>query len=279
MSAAIVRQLGQRQEWRAYIGDVPVGTATVRSGSEAGARFVRLSVEPGYRRRGIGHELLDAVCSVLRSAGCVTVEAIAVAGSDGETFADRLGATIGDELADDVLQLAALDHPRLQALGEPRLGYDVRPWIGTAPDDLVESYARAKHWIADAPNNYPPIVPDWSECLVREHEKARAARGAELWVSAAVPAGTSLVVALTEIEVHSSGTAASQVDTVVLPQHRRKGLATMVKADLLLRLHDGRPDLRSVGATCAVANVAMRTVNHRLGFREEQRRTLYRLAL
>jgi RimJ/RimL family protein N-acetyltransferase len=69
------------------------------------------------------------------------------------------------------------------------------------------------------------------------------------------------------------------VDTVVRPDHRHNGLATMVKADLLLRLHHARPDLVSVGVTCAVANIGMRAVNYRLGFREEQRRTLYRLVL
>jgi RimJ/RimL family protein N-acetyltransferase len=53
----------------------------------------------------------------------------------------------------------------------------------------------------------------------------------------------------------------------------------MVKADLLLKLHDAPPGLRSVSATCAVANTAMRAVNYRLGFRERQRQTLYRLAL
>jgi RimJ/RimL family protein N-acetyltransferase len=61
--------------------------------------------------------------------------------------------------------------------------------------------------------------------------------------------------------------------------HRRKGLATAVKADLLLRLLAERPDLGSVRVTCALANTGMRAVNHRLGFREQQRRTLYRLDL
>lgn len=275
----MVRQLGQRQEWRAYVGDVAVGAATVHSGSDPGARFMRLRVEPGYRRRGVGHELLEAVCSVLRRAGYVTVEAVAVAGSDGEAFARRLGAAVGDELAEDVLPLGPPDRSRLQALRVPLVGYGVRRWIGAVPDDLLETYAAAKRRISDAPNNYPPVVPDWSPALVRDAERARAARGAALWVAAAVPAGTNLVVAFTEVEVVDSDTAASQVDTVVLPEHRRIGLATMVKADLLLELHDARPDLRSVAVSCAVANKAMRAVNHRLGFREEQRRTLYRLAL
>jgi RimJ/RimL family protein N-acetyltransferase len=236
-------------------------------------------VEPRFRHCGIGGDLLDAMCVVLRATGCVTIEAIAIAGSDGSAFARRIGATVGDELADDVLEFAALDRLRLEALRVPPAGYGVRSWTGLPPDDLVDSYAAAKLAIADAPNNYAPRVPAWSAALVRQAQEARAGRGAALWVEAAVPTGTNVVAAFTEIEVIETKTAANQVDTVVLRDHRRRGLATTVKAALLLRLHAARPDLLTVGVTCGVSNVGMRAVNHRLGFREEQRRTLYRLML
>lgn len=52
-----------------------------------------------------------------------------------------------------------------------------------------------------------------------------------------------------------------------------------VKARLLLRVYQARPDLVSSRVTCALANTGMRAVNRRLGFRDEQRRALYRLEL
>jgi mycothiol synthase len=223
--------------------------------------------------------LLEAASADLRRAGCRTVEAIAVAGSDGAAFAGRLGAAVGDELVDGVLRFAKISPLQMQTLRVPPPGYVLWHWRGRAPSSLVESYARAKRSIADAPNRHPPVVPAWDTALVRAHEQARADCQVELWVTAAVAAGTANVVAFTEIETIGTAPDASQVDTVVLPAHRRKGLASAVKADLLLQLRTARPGLVSIGVTCALANTGMRAVNHRLGFREQQRRTLYRLGL
>jgi mycothiol synthase len=265
--------------WRACIADRQVGMVTAQPGSEPGARFVRLNVDPPYRRAGIGRMLFEAARADLRRAGCRTAEAIAVAGSDGEAFARRLGAVIGDELVDDVLSLDTIDPQRLRALCVPPPGYTLRHWAGRAPDSLVESYARAKRSIADAPNRHPPPMPDWDATLVRADEQARAERHGKLWVVVAVGTGSDNVVAFTEMETTGTSAEADQVDTAVLPAHRRKGLATAIKADLLLRLHAARPDLVASRVTCALANTGMRAVNHRLGFREQQRRTLYRLDL
>lgn len=253
--------------------------ATVHPGSEPAARFVRLSVDPPYRRRGIARMLLDVADTELRQAGCRAVEAIAVAGSDGEAFAARLGATVGDELVDDVLSFETIDPPLMRRLCVPPPGYTLRHWTGRAPGDLIESYAWAKRSIADAPNRHPPPVPAWDTGLVRAHEQARADSRAELWVAVAVLAGTNDVVAFTEMETVGASVEASQVDTAVLPAHRRKGLATAIKANLLVRLRTARPGLVSSSVTCALANTGMRAVNYRLGFRELQRRTLYRLDL
>lgn len=265
--------------WRAQIADHQVGMATVHPGSEPAARFVRLSVDPPYRRRGIARMLLDVAGTELRQAGCRTVEAIAVAGSDGEAFAARLGATVGDELVDDVLSFETIDPPLMRRLCVPPPGYTLRHWTGRAPGDLIESYACAKRSIADAPNRHPPPIPAWDTGLVRAHEQARADSRAELWVEVAVLAGTNDVVAFTEMETVGASVEASQVDTAVLPAHRRKGLATAIKANLLVRLRTARPGLVSSSVTCALANTGMRAVNYRLGFRELQRRTLYRLDL
>jgi mycothiol synthase len=252
---------------------------TAHPGSEPAARFLRLGVDAPYRRAGIGRMLLEAASADLRRAGCRTVEAIALVGSEGEAFAGRLGASVGDELVDDVLRFAKINPLLMRKLSVPPPGYALRHWRGRAPASLVDSYARAKRSIADAPNRHPPPVPDWDAALLRAHEQEQADRQVDLWVTAAVPVGTDNVVAFTEMETTGISPEASQVDTAVLLAHRRKGLATAVKADLLLQLRTARPGLVSIGVTCALANTGMRAVNYRLGFREQQRRTLFRLDL
>jgi mycothiol synthase len=278
MNQAEIRRTAELT-WVAQVGGLNVGQLAAHPGSGPQAWFVRLAVDLAYRRQGIGHRLLAAAQDVLRHSGCVVLEGIAVTGTDGEDFARHLGAVTGDELADNVLTLAAADVWQLRRLATLPPGYAAAHWTGSAPGDLIDSYALAKRSITDAPNQYPPAVPAWTADLVRADERARSGRGATLWVEVAVLAGTRTVAALTEAETTGTYADASQHDTVVLPAHRRRGLATAVKASLLIRLRTGRPDLVSVGVTCAVANHGMRSVNHRLGFREERRRTLYRLRL
>ncbi len=221
--------------------------------------------------------MLYEVTSDLRAVGGRVVEAIAVVGSEGAEFAAKHGAVVGDELVDYVLELDDLDSAELARLASAAPArYRLVHWRDPAPDALLDSYAHAKRFVSDAPNRHPPQVPPWTAALVRQAERERAERGEALWVTAAMLDGK--VVAFTEI---SAGTSVEgdQHDTVVLPDHRRCGLASCIKADLILRLRTSRPDLHTVGVTCAVANTGMRAVNQRVGFLESGRRNLMRLPL
>ncbi len=265
--------------WQARVDGLMAGSATVHPGSEPAASFVRLVVDPLRRRQGVGGRLFEAVGVGLDGTGCRTLEGIVVVGTDGEAFARGLGAEVGDELTDDVLRFAKIDLAQLGALRVLPTGYDLARWSGSAPERLVDSYAQAKRWLRDAPNRHPPIIPDWHTDLIRAGERERTRRGARLWVEAAVMIGSDTVVAFSEIETSDTGAGASQHDTVVLPAHRRSRLATSLKAGLTLRLHAARPDIGSIEVTCALANIGMQAVNHRLGFRQARRRNLYRLPL
>jgi mycothiol synthase len=263
--------------WETYANGEVVGAASSHTGSEPSARYVRLTVASAARGQGIGARLFDAVRADGVERGYRTLEGIAVVASDGEAFALRRGATLGDELVDYAVNLAAIDPRRLGSAFPVPDGYEMIAWEGCAPEWLVSSYAAAKRGIRDAPNHHPPVVPDWDSEMVRSAERASLERGVHLWGQAAMIGGSNAVVAFSEIGVPDHRGEASQEDTVVLPDHRRRGLATAVKAGLLTRLRVRRSDITAVGVTCAVANVGMRTVNYRLGFREIRRRNLYRL--
>lgn len=222
---------------------------------------------------GGGCRLFEAVRVGVDRTGCRTLEGIAVAGTDGEAFARKLGAEVGDELTHDVLRFAEIDLAQLGALRPLPTGYDLARWTGSAPERLVDSYAQAKWWVRDAPNRHPPIVPDWNTDLIRAGERERARRGARVWVEAAVMTGTDTVVAFSEIETSDTRADASQPDTVVLPAHHKSRLATSLRAGLILRLAAARPDISSIEVTYALANAGIQAVNHRLGFRQARRRT------
>jgi mycothiol synthase len=265
------------RRWVGLLDGQVAGAAEVRPAGEPDAGFTRIYVLPDRRGHGVGRSLLSEVIRDQRAAGVRVLATTVLAGTSGARYAFDLGATVGDELVIYALDVATVDRAALaQTVAAGHEGYDLVHWRGSAPDSLVDSYALAKRLIADAPNIYPPAVPPWDRELVRESERERANRGAELWVTAAVVSGTPRVAAFTAVEVGTSSVDAGQEDTVAVHEHRRRGLATWVKAAMALRLATELPSLRRVSVTTAVANTGMRAVNARTGFRELARRLLVR---
>lgn len=276
---AIRRRLAAPEpaRWIGWLGDRPAGVAEV-GGTPHDSAYTRVYVDPAYRGQGLGRALLGEVVATL---GKVPVLAATVlVGTPGERFAFGFGAEVGDELVIQSLDLRSADPAALGAVldGAPP-GYELVHWRTAAPAALVDSYAVLKRAIADAPNAHGPSVPPYDAARVRTDERGRALAGAELWVSAAVESATARVVAFTEVGVGSSRTDANQEGTVVAADHRRRGLASLVKADMILRLRRDRPELRRVSTTTALANTGMRAVNARLGFQQLARRRLLRVPM
>ncbi len=268
-----------KPRWLGRLDDRPAGIAEITS-PETAVRpaFVRVYVAAECRGRGLGRALLRTIAEERSAAGGRDVAATVEVGSPSAAYAAALGARTSEEVVLSGLVFAEVD-PGVWlarvAAGVP--GYDLVHWNGPAPDALVDSYALAKRSIADAPNRLGPATPRWDRALVRAGERDRAARGHHLWVSAAVPTGTCTVVAFSAVAVGVSPLDASQEVTVVLPAHRRRGLASLVKADLLRRLREGLADVRQVSTNTSAENVGMRTVNEGLGFRELVRRHVVRV--
>jgi hypothetical protein len=116
-----------------------------------------------------------------------------VRGSPGVAFTAVHGAVIGDELIDAVLHLARADVGRLTtfAAAVPD-GYRLTSWSEPTPSRYVESYARAKRVIADAPNRFPPPTPRWTAAEVREAEHRRRVPGVRSFAATYAAANTGM---------------------------------------------------------------------------------------
>jgi hypothetical protein len=105
----------------------------------------------------------------------------------------------------------------------------------------------------------------WTVERLRALEEACRRRGREMRATVAVAGGE--VVAFTELRVSAPpASQASTDDTCTVPVHRGRGLARAVKCESLRLLRLERPDVERVTTLNAESNVAMRTVNHDLGF-------------
>ena len=218
-------------------------------------------VRPDARRHGHGTELLAAVRAAAEEAGAASFFAH-YDDAAGAAFARAAGAV--DDQRDVVSELRL----REATLAEPVVppGWRLVSWQGAAADALIESYARARAAIDDAPTPaglvYDAIDVGW----VRAMEGTAAARGREIHATVAVDAHGE-VGAFTDLRTSAPPSPfASTDDTATVPHARRLGLATAVKRESLRSLRDKRPDVEVVRTTNAEDNTGMRAVNAALGF-------------
>ncbi|MDI1464563.1 GNAT family N-acetyltransferase [Catellatospora sp. KI3] len=248
------------QRWHGVVGDPVVAFAGLYLPPGVPTGFLRICVLPEHRRRGHGSALLTSALDRARTLGRTHLT-----GVYGDPAAAEFTAATGAERGHSVIALR-LDLPARLAPA-PVPGYRAVSWTGATPDDLLGAYAEARNAINDAPTDTGGRLHDaWTPERVRDEEAAVAERGQQLRVTAIV-ADSGEVVALTQLVVAPPPEAiVSTEDTAVAAGHRRRGLATWVKAESLARLAADRPDAAVVKTSNAGTNTGMLAVNHALGF-------------
>ncbi|GAA2902538.1 hypothetical protein GCM10010517_68440 [Streptosporangium fragile] len=260
----------------------PVGVAAVHLTTDPdGERpdHLDLYVHPGHRRAGAGSRLLATAADAARAAGARSLVADVVAGTPGDRFAPARGFRRGLALTWLRLRLDEATPPGDAVL--PRPGYHLRVWDGVAPDDLIETLARAKTAMADMPlGDLDYGAFRWDADRIRVTSEAIARRGDLLHTVAAVSDDDGEIAGYTELVVPGAGDRpALQYDTVVVPAHRGRGLGVWIKAHMIRLARERHPGLTEIEADNADDNVHMLAVNTRLGFRVVRRTALYQLDL
>jgi mycothiol synthase len=224
------------------------------------AVFCEVLVHPKQRRRGIGSALLEAVLGRARELGLAQVHGHHTTPA-GAAFAARAGAVDGQR---DVRSLLRLQEAQLAAPVVPD-GWSLVTWTRRAPDELIETFARAKNSLNDAPTPEGMEFPDETPESVRDLESTLERRGREGRVTVAVdPDGE--VAAFTEVRLTPGALLAFTEDTATVAAHRGRGLATAVKLESLHRLRADHPEVDVLTTMNAEDNRTMRAINERVGF-------------
>jgi GNAT superfamily N-acetyltransferase len=232
--------------------------------------LVAVEVRPGHRRRGVGTALLRGVLAELTAAGRSVLFAETDAGGPGDGFAAAHGLRVVETDRVSLLRLAEVEWPEVEAAaaGSPP-GYRLVSAVGRTPDELLESYTRARAAMNDAPHGGADLeafvfTPGW----VRDAETALGKLG-ELRLVFAVAADGE-VAGFTEVLVGRQPQRARQRDTAVVPAHRGHGLGLWIKSAMLVALRAKRPEVTEVETGNSTANQRMLAINQRLGFRPWQ---------
>ena len=250
---------GTRALWVSYEHSEIAGYAQLVVRSSEFAQ-IELGVRPRFRRRGIGSALLAEIVEAMR-VSCVASAFGHHATPAGAAFAAKHRARDGQR---DVRATLRLAEAKLGPRPLPD-GVELRSWVGRTPDELLDSYTRARQSMDDAP------MPDgvggfgWTVEQQREMEEASIARNRPARPTVALRGCE--VLAFTDLRVSPppAETAATD-DTATIPAARGQGLATAVKVESLRLLREERPDVQLVTTLNAEHNTGMRAVNTRIGF-------------
>jgi GNAT superfamily N-acetyltransferase len=249
-----------REPWIAESDGDCVGFGLLAAGPALPTARVELLVHPHSRRYRHGSALLEAVRQRATEIGA----RLLIGGHSteaGSRFAAAAGATDKHREVESLLRLP------LAVAVDPVPGYGLRSWVGAAPAELLDSFARARETINDAPSAADEELAVWDVERVRALEESLERRDRDVRVTVALDEAGE-VVAFTELRLaRTPGATAVTEDTAVLREHRRKGLGRWVKGESLRRLQQERPEVAQVTTVNAEENRSMRGLNEALGFR------------
>ncbi|MET7876640.1 GNAT family N-acetyltransferase [Micromonospora profundi] len=232
---------------------------------------IEVLVHPSVRRTGLGRDLVLRAARRVYQEGFQSIGVEVVGDTPAVGFYESLGFTREYVETRSVLDLATVDWAELTEMANGLgSGYHLEFCPGGPPDDLIESYARAKAEVRDVddgelrPSSYDPE-------RLRDSVNTLHRRGMKPYIVLAQHEQSGEVAGLTEVVVPAQHpTRADQYDTIVVQSHRGYGIDRAIKARMLLELRSAEPDLAEVQTWNAQANEAMLKVNAELGYRPDR---------
>lgn len=232
---------------------------------------VSVTVDPVYRRRGLGTELFAAGVERVRAAGktMVLTDSWDVPSATG--FAGSLGLERGIDEVERLLDLQTLDWPRLVDLAaqatDRHRAYDLELVAVPTPPDLLDGIVAMTAAINDAPTDDLDIEDEvYSPERIRAFEAAQAERGRRLHRLVAIRRDSGELAGHTLVAVDAEQPwRGHQFDTSVLQAHRGHRLGLALKIGMLELLRDTEPQLRLIDTWNAASNKHMIEINDALG--------------
>lgn len=258
-----------RRSWVARESGRVVGAAYVRREADRCGAFA-IYVSPGYRRRGAARALAAVATEAAAAQGFDSL----MSGATSELSCElcvRLGGRLERRGIHQTLQLAEADAAQLEHLSAR--GARRSPGVHILefeqlPDELASGYVALHQGLwADAAGGPPLAAVQMTLELRRVTERAMLKSG-NRWITLLARDEGGSLLALTEAQYdREQPSLLRQQLTGVLPEHRGRGLAQWLKAELLMRVRPRFQDLACVTTHNFEQNAPMLAINRRLGFR------------
>jgi GNAT superfamily N-acetyltransferase len=233
-----------------------------------------ISVLPEFRRRGIAKALLSLVVDAVEADDrTLVVSNTSERVPSGEAFARAVGAEPAMAVHTNRLLLADVDRDMVRRWIEEAParapGYSLVRVDGRYPDDLIEDIVDVMHVMNDAPRD-DLQMEDMTITVdqMREMEKGMLAQNVDHWSIFVRHDETGQLVGLTDVAWDpDQPDTVFQANTGVRPEHRGHALGKWLKAVMMQRILEDRPNAVDVRTGNADSNDAMLGINKELGFK------------
>lgn len=249
---------------------VGVGVLELPTRYNVTTALVDITVHPVHRRGGIGRALLAVVADAARSAGRVRMTGQATSSLHADSPGTAFAAAVGAKEAHCVVQR------RLDLLTADPAGWPTPPgdlplvqWAGATPDAWLDDIARMESRMStDAPHGDLTWTAEVHDAArIRARDALCRAREIVVLTTAAVGSDGRLA-AYNELSTWPAvATQAHTWNTLVLPEHRGRGLGLRVKLANLDLLRRTRPTIHLISTWNSASNQHMIAINEALGFR------------
>jgi GNAT superfamily N-acetyltransferase len=233
---------------------------------------VSITVDPGFRRRGLGAALFAAGVQRVRADGKTMVLADSWNLPSAVGFAGSVGLERGIEEVERLLDLTTLDWPRLTELCDAAAArhhhhYDLSAVPVPTPPALMDGIVEMTAAINDAPVDDLDVEDEvYTPERIRAFEAAQTERGRRLYRLVATRRDSGELAGHTMVAVDADQPwRGHQYDTSVLRPHRGFGLGLGLKIGMLELLSDREPQLRAIDTWNAASNKHMIEINDAIG--------------
>ena len=234
---------------------------------------VRVTVDPQWRRRGVGRSLFEAGVERAQADGRTVILTSGVERPASIAFAKAIGLQQAAVEVRRRLELLALDWDRLDneyaKAAHRAAAYDLVRLPGTTPAEMLPDLAAMTAAINDAPTDDLDIEDEvFSPERIRAFETAQVNSNRRIYRLVARERDTGALAGHTVVGVESDRPWFGwQYDTSVLRSHRGHRLGLFLKIGMLHWLREQEFQLRAVDTWNAASNVHMIEVNEVLGYR------------
>ena len=261
-----------------------VAARNLKDTENAHIRWSEIAVKPHHRRVGLGRALFARVLGSFEGQGdnITVISETKDRMPSGEAFAHAIGAKPGLPMKLKQVDLRTVDRTKVAgwARATPK-GYRLERIDGTVPAQFVQAFIEASEGINDMPRG-EIAFNDWklTEAQIRQRESFFKQAGMTWWLLLAIDDRSGEGVGFTEVEFNPQDPHAIQQEgTAVVAAHRGHGIGLWLKALMLERILDERPDSRFIRTGNANVNKQMLAINEKLGFADAWQTTLWQVPI